>query len=618
MNWMTEMNAKKQLLACAVFVACFGVPGFAATGAEAIEMAQVDSESSSVHLEVTQADGQPQLAIVFTGTDDLHYYAKSETAPAPEFNLKVRPLAEGATFGESVFPAWKQFYDLAQEKNVEVYVGDFEILVPLDARPAGPVHVEVLITGMACTSQMCLPPFERTLAATIDFSTGTVTGLGEAEAMEMPPTPAAASPVTAPDANTFEPEAEASRQAVLPYSTSMYYLLAILAGISINLMPCVLPVIPLILMRLIDQSKRPGGNRVASGVAFCIGVILFFAAFALVSAIINLTTGAVIDLNSLFRYPTAVIVLFLAIMFFGLAMLDVITLSLPSSIAGKQGAGSGIVGTAGMGFFAGVLSTPCSGALLGFVLVWAQTQTLLVSSTAIILMGVGMALPYAIIVSIPSLLERIPKPGTWMEIFKKSTGFLLFLIAAKLTLAALPKDRLMNVLMYGIVFSFCVWMWGKWVGFATPAGKRRLVRGIALAITVGAGFWLLPAVGPPEGAVIDWQSYDRDAVQAATTQKRPVLLKFTADWCTNCKVVEKHVYHDPEVADLIEKKNVLPIKADTTQNNYPATVDLKAVYGEAGNVPVTIVVLPDGGRNKLRGIFDKADLVELLGKLPEG
>jgi len=602
MDWIAEMNATKQILVCAVFIACFGVSALGATGAEALEMARVESEYSNVHLEVARVDDQPRLAVVFTGTDDLHYYAKPETAPAPGFNLKVRPSAEGVTFGDPVFPEWGQFYDLAQEKNVEVYVGDFEIVVPLLSGPTEALTIEVQVTGMACTSQLCLPPFEKTFTATVDFSAGTVAGLRMLEPAETPQPPA---------------ETQESRQTVLPYSTGVYYLLAILAGISINIMPCVLPVIPLILMRLIDQSKRSGGNRIVSGLAFCVGVILFFAAFALVSAIINLSTGAVLDLNSLFRYPTAVIVLFLAIVFFGLAMLDVITLSLPSSVTGQQGTGSGVVGTAGMGFFAGVLSTPCSGALLGFVLVWAQTQTLLVSSTAIVLMGVGMALPYAIIVSIPSLLERIPKPGTWMEIFKKSTGFLLFLIAAKLTLAALPKDRLMNVLMYGIVFSFCVWMWGKWVGFGTPAGKRRLVRGIALAVAVGAGFWLLPTGGPPKDATIDWQSYDRDLVQAATTQERPVLLKFTADWCTNCKVVEKRVYYDPQVAQLIESKNVLPIKADTTQKKYQATVDLTEIYGEAGNVPVTIVVLPNGERQKLRGIFGKADLIAILGKLPE-
>jgi thiol:disulfide interchange protein DsbD len=606
------MNAKKHILVCAVLVAILGSAAIGAGATDPVEIAQHEGERSAAHLEPARLNGRAGLAVVFTGTDDLHYYAKSESAPAPGFNLKVTARAPGIEFAEPVFPKWKPFYDRGQEKEIEVYVGDFTVFVPFETLPTQPVEVTVELTGLACTSQLCLPPFTEQLTATIDPAGADA---WRTLAMETSVTATHSEPVTPAGTGEPESETEASRQAVLPYSTGVYYLLAILAGISINIMPCVLPVIPLIMMRLIDQSKKSGGNRIASGLAFCIGVILFFAAFALVSAIVNLTTGAVLDLNSLFRYPTAVIVLFLAIVFFGLAMLDVVTLTLPGSVTSKQRAGSGLAGTAGMGFFAGILSTPCSGALLGFVLVWAQTQTLLVSSTAIILMGVGMALPYAVIVSIPSLLERIPKPGTWMDIFKKSTGFLLFLIAAKLTLAALPKDRLVNVLMYGIIFGFCVWMWGKWVGFATPPAKRRAVRLIALAIAIGAGFWLLPAAAPSE---IEWRDYDRDLVQVATSQKRPVLMKFTADWCTNCKVVEKKVYHDPDVVALIQDKGVLAIKADTTLNNYPATVDLKSTYGEAGNVPVTIVLLPDGTRQRLRGIFDKEQLIEILDTLPEG
>jgi len=148
--------------------------------------------------------------------------------------------------------------------------------------------------------------------------------------------------------------------------------------------------------------------------------------FGLLSAVVSLSTGAVIDLNSLYRQPTAVIALFLLIVFFALVFLDVLTIALPSSVAGRQQSKeAGFAGSVGMGFFAGLLSTPCSGALLGAVLVWAQSQPLSVSSTAIILMGAGMALPYALLVGSPKLLDFVPKPGTWMEIFKKACGFLL-------------------------------------------------------------------------------------------------------------------------------------------------------------------------------------------------
>jgi hypothetical protein len=62
---------------------------------------------------------------------------------------------------------------------------------------------------------------------------------------------------------------------------------------------------------------------------------------------------------------------------------------------------------------------------------------------------------------------------------------------------------------------------------------------------------------------------------------------------------------------------VLPVKADTTVIDYPATKDLKEVYGEAGNVPVTIALLPDGSQAKWRGIFGKEELTQVLKKLPE-
>lgn len=616
------MKAQPALWVCAVAaVLAFGPAGAqqeAASTSEAgrgMEIARFEQEYSRARVEPARMGDRPGLAVIFEGTDDLHYYAKSETAPAPGMHLQIEADADAINFGQAEFPDWAIFDDPALGK-VEVYVGDFAVFVPItsektEMETAEEATVDVKISGLACTSEICLAPFRKTLTTAIAPAQAGAWPLISLEA-------AGHEKDTTPPVSVASGQTEIERQTVLPYEAPVYYLLAIVAGLSINIMPCVLPVIPLILMRLIEQSKQSSGRRIASGMAFCGGVILFFAAFALVSAIINLSTGAVLDLNSLFRYPGAVIVLFLAIVFFGLAMLDVVTLSLPAAIAGKQSAAAGVAGSAGMGFFAGILSTPCSGALLGFVLVWAQTQPLVVSSTAIVLMGVGMALPYAVVVLAPSLLDRIPKPGTWMEVFKKSTGFLLFFIAAKLTLAALPKDRLMNVLTYGIVFSFCVWMWGKWVGFSTPAGKKWTVRLIALAIAVGAGYWLLPAPGLPADVSPDWRDYDGALVQQATAQKQPVVLKFTADWCTNCKVVEKRVYHDAEVVELMKARNVLPIKADTTLHDYPATVALKEVYGEAGNVPVTIVIRPDGSQVKKRGIFDKQELIEILESFPEG
>jgi thiol:disulfide interchange protein DsbD len=233
---------------------------------------------------------------------------------------------------------------------------------------------------------------------------------------------------------------------------------------------------------------------------------------------------------------------------------------------------------------------------------------------AIVLMGVGMALPYAALILVPGLLTRLPKPGPWMDVFKKSCGFLLLLVAVKLCLPALPKDRLISVLLYGVIFGFCAWMWGAWVSFSTAPVRRWSIRTIAVLLAALTGGWLLPA--PPEPRIA-WQNYDPGLVEQTKAQARPVLLDFTADWCTNCKVLDRTVYADSLVAEQIAKKGVLPVKADTTSFDSPATQDFTKVYGEAGNVPVTILILPGRPNVVIRGLFNKERLLDILSGLPD-
>jgi len=95
----------------------------------------------------------------------------------------------------------------------------------------------------------------------------------------------------------------------------------------------------------------------------------------------------------------------------------------------------------------------------------------------------------------------------------------------------------------------------------------------------------------PAKVLIDWQSYDGSVVESALSAGRPVLIKFTADWCLSCKAVDKLVYSREDIANLIEEKNVLAIKADTTARDYPATKALKDIYKEPG-VPVSMFFAP--------------------------
>ena len=153
-----------------------------------------------------------------------------------------------------------------------------------------------------------------------------------------------------------------------------------------------------------------------------------------------------------------------------------------------------------------------------------------------------------------------------------------------------------------------------WVRWDTPAFRRRVIRLLAAAIAIGCGFRLLPAEPP---AAVPWQPYDRDLIQHALAEGRPVLIQFTADWCTNCQVIKRKVYQQPDLVKLLKERHILTIQADTTQADFPASADLKTIFGEAGNVPVTILLEP-GSKTmiKIRGIFEPDQLRRQLSQIP--
>jgi len=605
---MAVMKSKKTLLLSLLWTVCIFAITCPASGqntneSEAIitpgstvgvELANSGNESSSARIEPAQLGSQAGIAFIFEGTDDLHYYAKSETAPAEGLELKVQAISDDFSFGETVFPQWHLFADPLGSK-IEVYEGDFTIFVPITetTKPSdeivGDSDIEVKITGIACTSKVCLPPFEQTLQMKVDWSErDSWNSVGFEEVDDAPVT------MTKPG-----------------YSIPFALGLAFLAGLTLNIMPCVWPVLPLIVMRIVEQAKAGKKQSQAMGIAFCLGILLFFACLAVANIVLQIFYGTVLQWGDQYRNPIFVAGMVLLLVVLALMMFGVFNIGVPSSIAGKSGSGKGYSGAVGTGFLAAILSTPCGFGILAFAFGWAQAQHWLVATVVIMVIGVGMAVPYAILTSIPGLLKRLPKPGQWMELFKQGIGFVLLIIAVKL-IGALPQAYRTNVLYFAVILGFCVWMWGGWVSFNTKPARKWLIR-ISAALIVFAGGWVfLPA---PAGELIAWQDYDDALIDNAIADGKPVLIKFTADWCLSCQAVDKVVYHNEDIAGLIEEKEVLAIKADTTSNDDPATLALKNKYNEL--VPVTILFLP-GVEEPVRfhEVFFAGKLKEILQGLP--
>ncbi len=539
------------------------------------------------------SDGSAGIAVQFEGTDGLHYYADKEDAPG---NMPLEldmTLPEGCSSKPQRFPGSHPYYDKALEKNINVYSGGFIVFIPFDCDQQETVDISIRIHGLACTDNVCIR-FDKTLSIAVNMA--------DIERWPLVEMPVSVRPVAA----AVKTESTVTTDGITLNSLK-YFLLAILAGLSFNIMPCVWPVLPLAMQRLVNFSGGSKKTLLLHGIAFCAGIVSFFAIFAVVSIILKLTTGAALDWSEHLRYPAVIMTMGLVLIVLALFMFDVFTVGVPASIASKSGGNGTVKGSVAMGLLAAVLSTPCSGAILAAVLVWAQTQTLLMSTIAILLMGVGMMLPYLILANSPALLKKLPRPGDWMDIIRKSMGFLLLLIAVKL-LSALPDETLPNVLYFAVILCFAVWMWGGWVNMMTPKKKKTIIRILALLLVIVTGRMLLTS----KTSIIEWKDYDRAAIASLTQSNSPILIKFTAKWCTNCHYLDRTVYSDSEVAAALVEKNITPIIADTTSYTDPATADLKDIYSEPGSVPVTVIIMPDGSHHKLRGVFKKDELLKVI------
>ncbi|HUV40951.1 MAG TPA: cytochrome c biogenesis protein CcdA [Sedimentisphaerales bacterium] len=545
------------------------------------------------------------LALNFELTQGWHFYASADTAPGG-MNLKIKPVAEGyISFAEPLFPRSHRYFDKSSGKTLEVFSNKFTVFLPFSVAASVPegvaettVDVRVGIEGAVCSDVQCrMPDFGR---LTTDVRI----------------TPQA--PMTQPEFQLGD-----QTQSQLParpslggqwmdYSVWFALVLAVLAGLSLNIMPCVWPILPIIIMRIVQQAERRKSRSVMMGLTFCLGILLFFACLAFANIVLQVFYGTVLQWGDQFRNPAFVAVMALLLVVLAVFCFGLFTFTVPSSIAAKSASGKGYAAAVGMGFLAAILSTPCSFAILAAAFAWAQAQTLYLGTLAIMFIGVGMALPYGILTSMPQLLNRLPRAGRWMELFKQAVGFILLVIAIKL-ISALPAERRMSVLYFAVALGFGVWMWGTWVDYNTRFLRRWLVRVGAVVLVVTAGWALLPA---PADEAIDWQPYDADVIAKAMDDNKPVLIKFTADWCLSCQVVEKNVYGRDDIAELIKQKSVLAVKADTTVKDYPATLALKNVYNEPG-VPVTILFLP-GTKEPLRyrNIFFGGELKESLEKIP--
>ncbi|MFO0575457.1 MAG: protein-disulfide reductase DsbD family protein [Polyangia bacterium] len=380
-----------------------------------------------------------------------------------------------------------------------------------------------------------------------------------------------------------------------PLSLGWALLLALLGGALLNLMPCVFPVLSIKVLSLVQLGSQERRHAALSSLAYSAGVLV---SFWLMAGALLLLRGLGHKLGWGFQLQSPRFVLALAALLFllGLSLLGVFDLGLGLTAVGQSLHGrKGHAGAFATGILAVVLATPCTAPFMGSALGFALTQPTLGALSIFTALGLGLALPYLLLVASPGLLRRLPRPGAWMETFKQLMGFLLagtvVWLAWVLGVQA-GVEAVISLLVGLLLVGLAAWLLGRYrEGRAATAAATVLV----LAGALGPGL-LIPVtqpVDPVSGAPVggaagtaargadEWQPFSPELVERYRAAGTPVFVDFTAAWCVSCKVNERLVLSAPAVQARFKELGVALLKADWTRAD-PVITDALRSFGRSG------------------------------------
>jgi thiol:disulfide interchange protein len=380
-------------------------------------------------------------------------------------------------------------------------------------------------------------------------------------------------------------------------------LLALLGGLILNLMPCVLPVLSLKALGLAQSGESRKQAR-HHALAYTAGVLLSMLALG---ALVLLLRRAGLAFGWGFQLQQPLVLAVLALVMFALG-LSLSGLWQANLRLGSHGSAL-LQGTSRRAdFFTGVLAvvlaTPCTAPFMGAALAYAFTGPAIGALLVFLMLGLGLALPFLLIGFMPALASRLPKPGAWMDTFKQLLAFPLYLTAAWLvwvltTLRGADATGLW--LLAAILLGFAAWAWAR-----RAIGKRPVWSTLALAALL-VMLWPLaklhalpkPSMTPNKttshGVVhVPWSER---ALADLRTQQRPIFVNMTADWCVTCKANEKTVLARAGFRDAIEAANAVYMVGDYTDVDPAITAYLQ--QHKAVGVPLYVVYPRDGGAPRI-------------------
>ncbi len=338
---------------------------------------------------------------------------------------------------------------------------------------------------------------------------------------------------------------------------------ALVGGLILNLMPCVLPVLALKVLAFARHAHAVRAHRVA-GLAYSGGVL---ASFALLGAGLLAMRAAGEQLGWGFQLQSPAVVVAMALLFLaiGLNLLGWFEVGqiLPSSWLSMQ-ARHPVLDAALSGVLAVAVASPCTAPFMGASLGLALTLPAWQAMAIFLTLGLGLALPYLLASWWPALALRLPRPGPWMQRMRQWLAVPMFATVAWL-----------------------LWVLAQQLGASPVSANAHEER---------------------------WQAWSAARVERHLMAGEPVFVDFTAAWCVTCQINERTTLADADVLNAFDQAGVRLLRADWTRQD-PAITEALRQLGRSG-VPVYVLQVPGRDPQVFSEILSRSALLESLRQLP--
>ena len=392
---------------------------------------------------------------------------------------------------------------------------------------------------------------------------------------------------------------------------------ALVGGLVLNLMPCVFPVLAIKVLGFTQHAEDRRAHRLG-GLAYTLGVVLSFLALG---ALMLALRAAGQQLGWGFQLQSPLVVAALAALFtvIGLNLAGVFEFGrfVPSSVATLE-ARHPMANAFLSGMLAVAVASPCTapfmGASLGLAVGLPAGQALAVFGA----IGLGMALPYLAASWLPAVARLLPRPGAWMEVFRRFMAFPMFGTTVWLLWVLGQQsgiDGASALLALLVALALVLWALGL-------AGRAR---SWVATLSIAAGAFLVWSIGPyvirPVAEPVStgvaagerWAPWSPARVQAGLAEGRPVFVDFTAAWCVTCQYNKKTTLANAQVLAAFDAAGVRTLRADWTRRDATISAELGRL-GRSG-VPVYLLQAPGKPPIVLSEILSVADVMAALGQL---